>query len=381
MLWVGVSLMTIAFTIRAYIRTACFRRLFVEDWLMLISLCMFIACAIIGTMYLQPIYDLSHLADGSFIPGPDFEEDTIAALRGFAGTNVLINLGIWTIKLNFLMFFYRFGHQLPVFRVLWWFVFVFVIASGVVTIGIIQFECKLGDINTILFTCSSLSSSRETHRRFIVSVALDIFSDLLIIGFPVSIFWSSGMTLRQKLILSAIFCLVGFTIAITIVRGGFSLNVEDPSAVAEVNSEYDFWITLEYIVSFLIACFVSFRSLFTQRRNRTSLQARRQAERLHIRTGNRERGSGALRRKMRELYDTLLETCRELEGLDTEHEMHNLPMPASGLMTVDFSRGETASDWTVASTTADKILPISTHVSQKGSITSLKPAHFASSPV
>lgn len=72
---------------------------------------------------------------------------------------------------------------------------------------------------------------------------------------------------------------------------------------------------------------------------------------------------------MRELHDTLLDTCRELEGCDAEGEVYGLPMPASGLMTVDFSRGETASDWTAAGyDSAEKTPRISTQASCDGSV-------------
>lgn len=380
-LWLSVGLMTVAFTARAYIRIACFRRLFIEDWFMLVALCMFIADSVLGTIYMRPLYDLVHLADGSFVPGPHFKEHTVMALRGFTGTAVLTNLGIFIIKLNFLLFFYRFGHQLPKFRALWWLVFVIVLASGAVQIGIIQFDCMLSDINTILITCSSSSHLRRNRQLFIVSVTLDIFTNFLIICFPVSIFWSSRLSLRQKLVLSAIFSLAGFTIVVTVFRGGFSLNTNEYPAVAGLSVAYNFWITLEYLVSFLIACIVSFRSLFIQKRNKTELQARREAERLRIRTSNRERDSGGWRRRIQELHDTLLDTCRELEGFDTENEMSNLPMPASGLMTVDFSSGEVASDWTAASNTADKNSHTSTPASHDDSVDPLRPKNYTASPV
>lgn len=237
---------------------------------MLVALCMFIADSVLGTIYMRPLYDLVHLADGSFVPGPHFKEHTVMALRGFTGTAVLTNLGIFIIKLNFLLFFYRFGHQLPKFRALWWLVFVIVLASGAVQIGIIQFDCMLSDINTILITCSSSSHLRRNRQLFIVSVTLDIFTNFLsgfdllhpfqiavmligthldvVICFPVSIFWSSRLSLRQKLVLSAIFSLAGFTIVVTVFRGGFSLNTNEYPAVAGLSVAYNFWITLEYLV-------------------------------------------------------------------------------------------------------------------------------------
>lgn len=146
---------------------------------MLLSLCMFLTNAVLATIYMQPLVDLVHLADGTFRPGPTFKGDTKVALEAFAATAVLANLGTWLVKLNFLLFFYRFGHQLLKFRVSWWFVSIFVVASGITQIGLIQFDCMINDVDTILATCSSASSLQRTHRLFIISVVLDILTDFL----------------------------------------------------------------------------------------------------------------------------------------------------------------------------------------------------------
>lgn len=152
---------------------------------MIISLSIFLAISIISTIYIQDLYNLDHLGDGSFVPGPNFEMDTKMALRGSAATSILTYLGLWIIKLNFLLFFYRLGHKLPKFRVLWWCVFVLVVASGIVQLGLIEYNCMLTDFNSILVTCTTIDSLYETRRRIIASVTLDIISDFLsIFHFP-----------------------------------------------------------------------------------------------------------------------------------------------------------------------------------------------------
>ncbi|KAI1131764.1 hypothetical protein F5Y10DRAFT_261927 [Nemania abortiva] len=379
--WLTSAIMALALAGRATIRIVCFRKLLFEDALMILALSFYITNSIIGTLYAQDLYNLSHIVDGSFVPGPSFKTDTIQALRGFVATSILTYAGLWAIKLSFLMFFYRLGYQLPKFRVWWWFIFSFVIASGLVQVGIIEYRCFLSDIDTILATCSTLSTLYETRRRVIVSVTLDIVSDFLMIVFPISIFWNSRLKLRQKIVLSAVFSLVGFAIAVTIIRGGFSTNLNEPSAAAQLNVAFDFWITLEYFISFLIACAVSFRSLFVQRRAKASKTSGMQARLQHTPTSKRGPNSGGLGARMRRWQESFLDTCYELEGSDPGFQMRSLPRPASGGITIDFSHGAEASVWATPANIGHQNLGHSTRVSYDESTASLRPIRTAASPV
>ncbi|KAI1455762.1 hypothetical protein F4805DRAFT_259611 [Annulohypoxylon moriforme] len=238
--------MTVALAARVYIRYACFRRLLLEDYFMFFSLCIYIAIALVGTLYLQIFYDAIHLADGSFTPGPNFMKTTKYSLRAFAATSILTYIGLWLIKLNFLIFFYRLGHQLPKFRIFWWIVLFIVVASGAIQIGIIEYPCMLDDINTILLTCGTRSHLYKLRRRLIVSVTLDILSDILMICFPTSILWTSRVNIHQKLVFSGVFSLTGFAIAVTVVRG-VSPNINDARGTADVNISVFFWLAVEYL--------------------------------------------------------------------------------------------------------------------------------------
>ncbi|KAI1365722.1 hypothetical protein F5Y08DRAFT_338479 [Xylaria arbuscula] len=369
--------MTLALAARVTIRIACFRKLLLEDVLMILALLFFFIISVIGTLYAQDLYNLTHIVDGSFIPGPSFQSDTRQALRVFVVSSILTYVGLWVIKLNFLIFFYRLGYQLPKRRVIWWCIFVFVVASGIVQIGIVEYTCFLSDINTILVECSTISFLYETRRRIIVSVTLDVVSDLLMICFPVLILWTSGVKLRQKVALSLIFSLVGFTIAVTIIRGGFATNLNQPSAAAELNITFDFWIVLEYLVSFLVACTVSFRSLFVQRRAIVSDNHPQQHRAPNHSCGGNGRGRSD---RVRRWQDSFLDTCYELEGSDENYQMGSLPKPVSGRMTVDFSEGGVA-DWAGMSRTARETSFHSTPVSRDESTASLRPLRMTSDPV
>jgi hypothetical protein len=71
-------------------------------------------------------------------------------------------------------------------------------------------------------------------------------------AFPILIVWNTGLNLRQKLVLSSVFLLVGFTIAVTIVRGSIFGGVY--KAVTETDRQVIdsswmlFWWYIEYVV-------------------------------------------------------------------------------------------------------------------------------------
>lgn len=50
--------------------------------------------------------------------------------------------------------------------------------SGAAQIGIMKFDCMLGDdLNAMLSACSTIENLYDTRRRFIVSVTLDVLTD------------------------------------------------------------------------------------------------------------------------------------------------------------------------------------------------------------
>lgn len=85
--------------------------------------------------------------------------------------------------------------------------------------------------------------------------------------------------------------------------------------------------------------------------------------------------------KLRRWHDSILDTFKELEGADTDDETYALPQPASGLITVDFSVGTAASDWTAAERTEHDDRRNATRTSYDDSVISLKPKQTPESQV
>ncbi|KAK3313271.1 hypothetical protein B0H66DRAFT_447173, partial [Apodospora peruviana] len=342
--WFFFGLCIIAITARVSIRWACFRRLVFEDYLMMVALLLHSAEAILIHLFVHYLYEAEALDRGDF---SSFGPDTFTHIReGLIALGVGLNctlVGVLIIKLNFLLFFRRLGASFRRFNIAWWAVTVFTVAGTAAQIGMEPFPCLFGSIDYILGpSCTNPDALKRLFFNTVFSATVDAASDVLIILFPTIILWGSGINLRKKMILTFVFGLVFLTIAVTIVRGSISHNQygeegTDPVRMQSLTFTW-FWFHVEFSVAFVIACVVSFRTLFVQRAAKSSAahderQWREAAYRSAIRNG--------WRYKLRQVQDSVLDTCKTLEGWSgSEAEtlaMHGLPTVPSGLMTVDFN--------------------------------------------
>lgn len=87
----------------------------------------------------------------------------------------------------------------------------------------------------------------------------------------------------------------------------------------------------------MVACAISFRSLFVQHRNKLSAAGEREVKK---RTPPSSVQNKHVRYYLDKMSATLVSTAHFLEGHGYDHDTWKLPMPTSGLMTVDFSQDE-----------------------------------------
>ncbi|KAI1808929.1 hypothetical protein F4811DRAFT_499486 [Daldinia bambusicola] len=352
--WTGFALCTVAFVGRAYIRISCHRKLLLDDWLMIISLLLLLSTAILGQITLHYVYTEKAVLGGLEAPGTDISSIIEKVQRFFGVFFILCYIGIFLIKLGFLVFFYRLGNNVLKFRILWWVFLVLTLACFAVIMGTGEFDCLFGSFEYIIQVCSEASNQLKSKAIFKASVALDVITDGMIIFFPAFVLWGTKISLRKKLLLSTIFCLVLLTIAVTVVRtsayGGAGETVTDIIWVW-------FWIVTEWVVSFLVACLVSFRSLFVQR-ERLAGYAREREE-------QRARPAG-FHARVKHFQVSVVETFKTLDDWDS-HEMRSLPITESGTSNADLF-GEGA--WTGTTRSADdradsvRTLHPTPHVSQ-----------------
>ncbi|KAI0968225.1 hypothetical protein F4678DRAFT_206731 [Xylaria arbuscula] len=352
LVWGGFALCVIAFACRAHIRILCHCRFLADDWLMLVSLLALLGNGILSQLLLDPVYTVSYVEAGHLQPSADFLDVVRRNLQAFGIFFIVSYIGIWLIKVGFLVFFYRLGSKITRFLVLWWIFLIVTIASLGIILGTGRFSCFFGSIEYISTVCSTTGADKD-KAIFKLSVALDVISDALILAFPLSILWGTSISLRQKYVLSAVFSLVLLTVAVTIVRTSAYGGANE--TVASVPWVW-FWISVEWVVSFIAACIVSFRALFVQK----ARLAGRARER-EIAAGPVSKPSG-LRNRAKLMHSNFVETLKTLE-LGERDEFSLLPMPATGRLSIDLSGTQT---WTGTTKSVDD---------RSSSIRTLMPAH------
>lgn len=145
---------------------------------MMVALMLLLVTAIVGQMVVEFVYDLMNAGNGDFTPGPDFLKNSQQGLRGFGISMLLCYIGIWIIKMNFLLFFHRLGSQTKRYVHFWWTVLFVTVGCGAASIGIMQFQCLFGLMATVMTTCNLPSSMSRTYTLFKISCILDVISDL-----------------------------------------------------------------------------------------------------------------------------------------------------------------------------------------------------------
>ncbi|KAI1170015.1 hypothetical protein F4777DRAFT_592266 [Nemania sp. FL0916] len=342
-LWFGVGLCTVASAIRYGIRVLSYQRLLPEDYLMLFALLILIAISGILQRYVGDMYDLTYLLNGLTFPGPDFEQRILHALRASGIVLTIGSVGIYTIKLNFLAFLYRLGHHIKAYLIFWWVATVFTVVSLIVNLGVIPHKCLFGDILYATVECATESSVGHIYLVYKVIVALDVICDALIIAFLVIVTWRTKMTMRQKAVISAVFLLVVFTIGVTIVRASIFGGVYNEQVVANrkvIDTAWVlFWLYVEILVSFIINCIISFRSLWVSRKGKAKddVAEREKQKRILM---YQQQANNKDRSRWQVFRQGVLDTFAHLEGT-SQHERESSDFiqvePPSGSITVDFS--------------------------------------------
>lgn len=144
---------------------------------MLLALACHLCIAIMGQVSLASMYELTAVEHGAPM-GPDFLTNGQHAINAFGVISVLSVTGIWLIKFNFLLFFYRLGSLLTKYRVWWWVGSVFILCCGAGCLLLLQYRCMFGDFDTLFRQCATDSTAWDTSIHIPMTAVLDIVSDV-----------------------------------------------------------------------------------------------------------------------------------------------------------------------------------------------------------
>lgn len=131
--WMLYALCVLAFLTRLYIRWICFRRLFVEDYLMITAVAILTGIEAMSQYFSDDIYNLMAWVNKTYDPTNffAFAADTEDMLKACGSGIILFIAGFYIIKVNFLLFFYRMGNRLlRIYRIIWWSVYFYPVLSA-----------------------------------------------------------------------------------------------------------------------------------------------------------------------------------------------------------------------------------------------------------
>ncbi|KAI0402396.1 hypothetical protein F4802DRAFT_600164 [Xylaria palmicola] len=88
--------------------------------------------------------------------------------------------GLTSVKLSFLLFFTRLGHNVSRFNYLWWPIFLFTIAVWLAAIVNVQYHCLVGSLEELNSYCDTEPAITFTTVTLKVNCALDVFTEAAI---------------------------------------------------------------------------------------------------------------------------------------------------------------------------------------------------------
>lgn len=155
------------------------QRVFAEDYVMVLALAIIASITGVLHTYLTTIYIILQPPEATSLPLEDYSSAITIAWRADGVAIILSAVGTWTIKINFMLFFFRLGHQIRAYKILWWVALVVIIACGAVLLGIIPYDCVFNDSTWVNTNCVTTSRMRYIYSVYQANVALDVLSDLI----------------------------------------------------------------------------------------------------------------------------------------------------------------------------------------------------------
>ena len=148
--WGGVALAWMFFIFRIAARIKVFRRIYADDVMVLIACLFLLTNTLIWQTSKGDLYLTIAVASGQlYPPPPDTAERAQTYLQRSVAVIALFYSGLWAIKLSFMLFFRRLGHNVSNQKVLWWTILFFVVATWLACLGTIQYHCLTGSFEYI----------------------------------------------------------------------------------------------------------------------------------------------------------------------------------------------------------------------------------------
>ncbi len=123
------------------------------------------------------MYMILQVMAGLAAPGPDFFDKTFLWLKVQLISELFFYTGLTAVKMAFLLFFKRLGHNVNRFDWFWWPVVGFVLAQYFICIGTVEYRCLLPTVEDLIGFCSTRESGDFTSVTLKFNCAMDVLSD------------------------------------------------------------------------------------------------------------------------------------------------------------------------------------------------------------
>ncbi|KAJ4374837.1 hypothetical protein N0V83_001915 [Neocucurbitaria cava] len=258
---------------------------------------------------MDKVYYMKYVLSGMMLPTdlPRLFEAIKVYLHGSLAVLLMFYIGLWTIKINFLIFFKQLGYQITYYRVYWWGITIFTVIAGAACIGDIQYDCLAVTVQESMAKCAGPAAIKYQDITLKVNCALDVLTDVLIMSLPISILWNVRISFTRKVQLAGLFSLVVVTMVISIVRVAVVSSKNNLSTSNQVENTWLYlWHFVESAVALLVACLASFRTLFTAKSRRE--------EDAHYRDEEAQRNCGVQKKhawaRAKHLQDSLFKSTK-----------------------------------------------------------------------
>lgn len=224
--------------------------------------------AVLCQIYMNPIYIVDAVGNGDIAQPPNFDQTLLKAVHAGLANSILCALGIWAVKYNFLIFFYRLGSNVRRYRIALWVVVAITTACLAVALGTQDYLCTISSMDFISTNCGAAAGIMRQKRNTILNTILDVLTDALskfiqnwmpvpflsrypimltnpsdlVVVFPSVMLWRVRIPFRKKIVLACFFGMVLLKVAITLVR----VALTNSTLVQNMDWIW-FWFTIEFV--------------------------------------------------------------------------------------------------------------------------------------
>lgn len=184
--------------------------------------------------------------------------------------------------------------------------------------------------------CSIPSQIQNEVVYLQTSVAIDVFTDVLLVSIPIRLLWNLQMPLKKKVMLGSILSLSVFMVIIAIIR---TTMAPLPNGVLDT-SWIVFWQGMEAVVAVLMVSLTAFRGLFGDTVAKRSARKKGASAETPLFNASAENGSKQKSAKKRHsLYDEENIRLTDVESRNSKRDTWDVEQGAKGTCVTTISVG------------------------------------------